>query len=158
MLANGVIENINHPLKALAQAHIAMHNVLDGAADMEEADNELDTFARSLLGHETVAELKVKAITAAMEACGVLLLRRGFGPDCPALFQAACEALDSDGDGQIDAEEFKALECAKGQVDQILRTDQEHKRHNPERDTVAAAIEALDTMAIALIGEQKVKT
>lgn len=155
MVSNGTLEDPEHPLRELTTAHLAMHALLD-ATTGESADESLDAFATSLLGAETVGALKVKAITAAMKMCAEVLSRRGFGPDCPMLFQAACQALDSDGDGQIDAEEFKALECAKGQVDQILRYDSAHKRHDPEKDTVEVAIEALDVMAIALIGEQAV--
>lgn len=64
------------------------------------------------------------------------------------LFVASCDALDSDGDGQIDAEEFRAIKSAKGHMDIILDKESE----------VMERVLALDKMAVALLGPEDVAT
>lgn len=61
------------------------------------------------------------------------------------MFQEACKALDSDGDGQIDPEEFKAVTSAKSDVDGILNAE-----------SWRPASDALDHMALTLLGYERV--
>jgi len=75
-----------------------------------------------LLGEEFVAELKMKAIMAAIKVCEAILKRPGMGPDAPDLFFYAIEALDEDGDGNIGADEYQMLGKSKGEVSILTLT------------------------------------
>jgi len=101
-----------------------------------------------MLGEQRVAEIKIAAIERAIGEIKVILEGLGHGIDSQELFDAACKAMDADGDGQIDAEEYKAVECAKKYVDLLLGS------WGPQSYDEAAA--TLDLFAVALMGEEEV--
>jgi len=131
----------------------------DGEIDVGGAE-ALDGFAIALLGEEAVAELKMKAIMAAIVVMHEILKRPGMGPDAPDLLTASVDALDEDGDGNIGADEYKMLGSAKSEVDKILHAvnsdlDDPSQRPNPGFDQNLCE-ESLDRLAVHMLGEEKV--
>jgi hypothetical protein len=80
-----------------------------GGFDQLGCEEALDRMAVHMLGEERVAEIKIAAIEKAMRLIKEILKGLGHGRDSQELFDAACAAMDEDGDGQIDAEEYKAF-------------------------------------------------
>ena len=84
---NGVLEDPTKPVIVLRSVHHALFNLID-AHDNKAADSNLDALAESLLGVQTVGDLKIVAITAAIQKCALVFQYRGVWHSCRLSFLA----------------------------------------------------------------------